>query len=164
MDKQCKTIPEKHARNRKSGSKAARTPDSEPKKKFGRDDKGRWLTGESGNARGRPPITPEMKMVRSLCEVEREANVAELVRLRNSADDPWVRIEAIKILLQYSDGKPVTAHTGAPLVNMNFGMPAGTADLSPADAYRMMILGAITADPEHPSFRPSIEHTPKDPK
>jgi hypothetical protein len=106
-----------------------------------------------------------MKMVRALCEVEREANVAELVNLRNSATDPWVRIEAIKILLQYSDGKPaLIAPGGAPLVNLSFGMSAGGSDLTPADAYRMMVGGLLTADPGHPAFRPALEAPVKEPK
>jgi HEAT repeat protein len=104
---------------RKDG-KACQTLESNPEKKSGRGANGRFLPGVAANPKGRPPMTVEQKAVRALAEVEREANVLELVRLRDNSLDDWVRIECIKLLLQYSDGKPVTAHVGAPLVALQF--------------------------------------------
>jgi hypothetical protein len=128
--------PEKHAANRKAGKrggKARKTPASDQKKNLDRDEKGRWAVGVSGNSRGRPPITPEMKQVKALCEVERAANVAGLVNIRDSAEDVWARIEAIKILLMYSDGKPVTAiASNGPLVNVNIANGAPITDAAEA--------------------------------
>jgi hypothetical protein len=100
--------------------KVHQTLASDTEKKSGRDGKGRFLPGVAANPKGRPPITVEIKAVRALAEVEREANVRELVRLRDNAADPWVRLEAIKMLLNYSDGKPVSRHDGAPLVALQF--------------------------------------------
>jgi hypothetical protein len=162
--------PEKHGENRNAGKRARKaraTPESEPEKKLGRDGKGRWLVGASGNSRGRPPITPEMKMVRELCEVEREANVAELVRLRDTAADPWVRIEAIKMLLLYSDGKPVTAiASNGPLVNVNIANGAPITSAAEAAAFYASILGNPSADLSQIRFASPatdaavIEHAP----
>jgi len=92
-----------------------------------RDPRGRYLRGVSGNARGRPPITPEMKAVRELAAAERTSNIARLVHLRDHAKDAWLQLEATRVLLQYSDGKPALIHTGAPLVNVNLtgASPAG---------------------------------------
>jgi hypothetical protein len=111
-----------------------------------RDGKGRYLTGVSGNPNGRPPITPEMKMVRELAAVEREANIASLVRIRDHSKDIWARIEAIKLLLQYSDGKPVTAHAGAPLVSVNLNQniePRTVSADEAASVYMAMVRGQI---------------------
>lgn len=138
----------------KKGKKPAHPLSSDPEKKSGRDERGRWISGVSANPKGRPPITAEMKAVKALAEVERAANVAKLVSLRDSSDDPWVVFECIKLLLQYSDGKPALAGNGAPLVAMNFAMVGGET-LSPADAYRLMLNGQVGAD--HPALRPAIE-------
>ena len=76
----------------------------------------------------------------------------------------WARIEAVKILLNYSDGRPATTHVGSPLVNMNMQfngvVPQGGGEaLSPADAYKAMIEGLIPASGDHPAFqqRPALE-------
>jgi hypothetical protein len=110
------------------GRRERATLASNAEKKSGRDEKGRFLPGVVSNPKGRPPITVEIKAVRALAEVEREANVRELVRLRDTAEDPWVRLEAIKMLLNYSDGKPVSRHDGAPLVALQFNSGAPIAD------------------------------------
>lgn len=136
-------------------SKAAvrkRTPKQRERKEIsGRDDRGRFIKGLSANPKGRPPITPELKAVRALAEVHRESNVEKLVQLRDTSPDPWVVIEAIKLLLQYSDGKPVTAHTGAPLINLNVlnSSNSGSAALSPEAAYRAMVEGVAPLDPKY---------------
>jgi hypothetical protein len=114
----------------RKGKKGGVTLASNTEKKSVRDAQGRFLPGVGGNPKGRPPITPELKAVRALAVEQREANVKELVRLRDNSPDDWVRIECIKLLLQYSDGKPVTAHVGAPLVAVQFnnnGMPIADA-------------------------------------
>jgi hypothetical protein len=119
--------------NVRKGGKERATLESNTEKKSGRDAHGRFLPGVAANPKGRPPITPEIKAVRALAVEQREANVNELVRLRNTSADDWVRIECIKLLLQYSDGKPVTAHTGAPLVALQFnnnGAPIADAHMA----------------------------------
>jgi hypothetical protein len=136
---------------------------SEAEKKAGRDQRGRFVVGVSGNPRGKLPTTPEMKAVRELAAVERAANVARLVEIRDNAADVWARIEAVRILVLYSDGKPASVHLGAPLVAMQFngvgphggGMQHG--QLSPQDAYRLMCEGLIEPSGDHPAFRQAIE-------
>lgn len=101
-----------------------------------RDDRGRFKAGCSGNPRGALPLTPERKAVRDLAAAERVPNIATLVSIRDSSKDEWARIEACKLLLMYSDGKPVTA--SGPLVAMQFnqGAPAPTfgTNVDPVDA------------------------------
>jgi hypothetical protein len=147
------------------GRKPTHPPASDAKKNLSRDSRGRYLKGQTGNPHGRPPITPELKAVKALAEVERVSNVAELVRLRDNSADEWVRIECIKLLLMYSDGKPVTAHVGSPLVGVNFNLGAGAmggaGGLTPEAAYQLMVSGALPADPDHEAFRPAIEHKPE---
>ena len=108
-----------------------------------------------------------MKAVRDLAAVERVSNIARLVEIRDNAADVWARIEAVKILLNYSDGRPATTHVGSPLVNMNMQfdgvVPQGGGEaLSPADAYKAMIEGLIPASGDHPAFqqRPALSSPP----
>jgi hypothetical protein len=123
------------------------TSENNSAKTSDRNEKGHFLPGVSGNRKGRKPISVEMKEVRELCIVERPANVSCLVRIRDGAKDVWARIEAVKLLLQYSDGKPVTAHTGAPLVNVNLGtFAAPITSVSEAEVvYREICAGRLDA-------------------
>jgi hypothetical protein len=146
----------------------AQPPSSDSGKKSVRDARGRFVVGVSGNPKGQAPRTPEMKAVRELAAVERVANIARLVDIRDNAADVWARIEAVKLLLQYSDGKPVTAHQGSPLVNVNVGLGGPGVGMpgqgmSPAEAYRYMVEGLVPATGDHPAFqsKPAIEHEPK---
>ncbi len=153
------------SKGKKVGEKGSQTLESNPEKKSGRGANGRFLPGAVANPKGRPPITVEIKAVRALAEVEREANVRELVRLRDTAADPWVRLEAIKMLLNYSDGKPVSRHDGAPLValqfNNNGGMPIADAHTA-AQVYES-IMRDPTIDLDSIKFAPAlIEQRPKD--
>lgn len=149
---------------RKGKGEPADARASDAEKKSGRDPRGRFAVGVSGNPRGKLPATPEMKAVRDLAAVERVSNIARLVEIRDNAADVWARIEAVKILLNYSDGRPATTHVGSPLVNMNMQfngvVPQGGGEaLSPADAYKAMIEGLIPASGDHPAFqqRPALE-------
>ncbi len=72
----------------------------------GRDSRGRFLKGVSGNLTGRPPLAPEAKQ---LLLAQREMNIGRLVELRDQTKDGWLALEATKILLAYDLGKPVVS-------------------------------------------------------
>lgn len=155
----------------KAGTTQTRPSDAEKTSRAlsGRDGRGRFRAGASGNPNGRKPLTPDQRAVHELCVLERPANVARLVHLRDHSADEEVQLEAIKIMLSYSDGKPVTAHVGGPLVNVNVGLaPPGGRPLSPEECYRYVISGtlprdeelALIAQLEEAARRPAIEHEP----
>jgi len=146
---------------------------AEKNSRAGRDGRGRFASGDSPDRwkRGRPPVTPETKAVRELAAVERPANVTRLVQIRDHAKDVWARIEAVKILLQYSDGKPVSAHQGAPLVNINqMFSSAEPVTVSSADASRVYAellslpdipqINFVTPPPQKPAERRTVEPMP----
>lgn len=55
----------------------------------------------------RPPVDPT---ARTLARQRRKETVAALARLRDTAEDESIRLEAAKVLLAYSDGEPGSAN------------------------------------------------------
>jgi hypothetical protein len=125
-----------------SDEKAAQPSPSAPKKKsipakaeVKREGNGRFLRGNPPGP-GAPRKDPEL---RALCIVETVANVDALKKLRDGAKDPWLRLEAIKVMLQYGFGKPALVG-GTPLVNIDMRQQPGqdAAPMTPAEAYKLM--------------------------
>lgn len=88
-----------------------------------RDASGRFALGCAPGP-GRRPTDPTLK---ALAAADRERNFGFIRSLRDDRKaDMELRFEAAKLLASYSDGKPLTAHVGAPLVNLNFGMTPAT--------------------------------------
>jgi hypothetical protein len=61
-----------------------------------------WKPGQSGNPGGRP----KSKVLRAMLEPHRRSMVATLLVLMRSADKDATRLEAVKVMLAYLDGKP----------------------------------------------------------
>ena len=120
--------------------------------------------GVSGNPSGRPRIEPRVRRYarrydRRMCRVL--ASIAE-----DKSAPVSERRKAAMDLVAIGSGRPailqeIAGRNGeqfGPLVALNFGggMPYG--QLSPQDAYRMMVEGVLEVDPKHPSFeRKAIE-------
>jgi hypothetical protein len=128
----------------------------------------RFKKGVSGNPAGRPRIEPRVRryartydraMVKVLAEIAQDPKVPPSERRRCAMDLIAVGSGRPALVQQISgrDGEPV-----GPLVAFNFGsgMQNGR-ELSPQDAYRMMVEGHLPIDPKHPAFeRPVIEQQP----
>ena len=126
-----------------------------------------WAKGQTGNGRGRPRIEPRVRRYartydRRMCKVL--ASIAEDEKAPMSE-----RRKAAMDLIAVGSGRPelvqqITGRDGAPggpLVAVSFGMQHG--QLSPQDAYRMMVDGVLPLDPNHKAFqRPAIEQQPSD--
>lgn len=61
-----------------------------------------WTKGVSGNPGGRP----KSAVLRAMLEPHRRKMVATLLHLMRSADKDGVKLEAVKVMLAYLDGKP----------------------------------------------------------
>jgi hypothetical protein len=113
--------------------------------------------GISGNPSGRPRIEPRVRRYarrydRRMCKVL--ATIAE-----DKDASPNERRKAAMDLISVGSGRPALVQEIAgrngeqlgPLVALTFqGMQHG--QLSPQDAYRMMLEGSIDVDPKHPAF------------
>lgn len=123
-----------------------------------------WKPGQSGNGKGRPRIEPRVRryartydraMCKVLAEIAQDQKVPASERRRAAMD-----------LIAVGSGRPALVQEIAgrngeqlgPLVALNFGGGIHHGQLSPADAYRMMIEGALDVDPKHPAFeRPALD-------
>jgi len=126
-----------------------RTPESERKKisadarqslvqtEKNRDASGRFVSGNSGGP-GRPPKDPTF---RELCAAQRDRNIAYLISVRDDPKaDPELRFEAVKLMVAYDAGKPVTVASG-PLVSIDLRTgerPPLPADLTPTEAFLLL--------------------------
>ena len=146
------------------GDQIARERDSPPPKSLANLKP--WKPGQSGNGKGRPKIEPRVrrfarrydrKMCRVLAEIAQDEKAPVSERRKAAMDLIAVGSGRPELVQQITgrDGAPV-----GPLVALSFGMQHG--QLSPQDAYRMMVDGVIDPDPRHPSFeqRPAIEAQP----
>lgn len=61
-----------------------------------------WQKGVSGNPGGRP----KSAVLRALLEPHRRRMVATLLLLMRGADKDSTKLEAVKVMLSYLDGKP----------------------------------------------------------
>lgn len=61
-----------------------------------------WKPGQSGNPGGRP----KSAVLRAMLAPHRRTMVATLLRLMRTADKDSTRLEAVKVMLSYLDGKP----------------------------------------------------------
>lgn len=61
-----------------------------------------WVKGQSGNPGGRP----KNAVLRAMLEPHRRKMVATLLQLMRHADKDGTRLEAVKVMLAYLDGKP----------------------------------------------------------
>lgn len=122
--------------------------------------------GVSGNPSGRPRIEPRVRKYarrydRRMCRVL--ASIAE-----DKSAPVSERRKAANDLVAIGSGRPALVQEIAgrngeqlgPLVALNFGGGMQHGQLSPQDAYRMMVEGAIPVDPTHPAFKPALEHMP----
>jgi hypothetical protein len=127
-----------------------------------------WKPGQSGNPLGRPRVEPRVRKYarrydRRMCRV-----------LASIAEDPKMpaaeRRRAAMDLVAIGSGRPAVVQEIAgrngeqlgPLVAMQFNGVGthGGGQLSPEQAYSMMLTGAIPLDPQHPAFHPAIEVQP----
>jgi hypothetical protein len=122
----------------------------QPSKVLGRP----FVKGRSGNPRGRPPIEPRVrhyarKYDLRMCRV--------LASLAEDVKAPWSeRRRAAMDLIAVGSGRPakeMVISPTAPLVALNLG----GLMVSPEQAYRAMVEGALPADPLHEAFRPALE-------
>jgi hypothetical protein len=122
--------------------------------------------GRSGNPSGRPRIEPRVRRYarrydRRMCKVL--ATIAE-----DKDASPSERRKAAMDLISVGSGRPALVQEIAgrngeqlgPLVALNFGGPMNHGQMSPADAYKLMLSGAIDPDPDHPSFQRQREADP----
>jgi hypothetical protein len=127
-----------------------------------------WKPGQSGNPAGRPKVEPRVRRFarrydRRMCKVL--ASIAE-----DKAAPMSERRKAAMDLISVGSGRPaliqeIAGRNGeqlGPLVALNFGGGMqGGRDLSPGDAYKLMVEGHLPLDPRHEAFqRPVIEQQP----
>jgi hypothetical protein len=138
--------------------------DTDPRQKF---IEKRFRKGQSGNPAGRKRIEPRVRRYartydRAMCKV-----LAEIAQDEKAPVSE--RRRAAMDLIAVGSGRPalvqeIAGRDGAPvgpLVALSFGMQHG--QLSPQDAYRMMVDGVLPLDPNHKAFqRPAIEQQPSD--
>jgi hypothetical protein len=113
-----------------------------------------FVKGGVGNPRGRPVIEPR---VRRYARRYDQRACRELWKIGSDPNvPPDARRRALTDLIAIGSGRPnreMTIHNpgGTPLVALNFG-----GGVSPEQAYRAMVEGALPADPSHPAFRPAL--------
>jgi hypothetical protein len=122
--------------------------------------------GVSGNPSGRPRVEPRVrryarkydrKMCKTLAEIAQDTKLPAGERRRAAMD-----------LIAVGSGRPALVQEIAgrngeqlgPLVALNFGGGMQHGQLSPADAYRLMMEGIIEPSGDHPAFHPVIEAQP----
>jgi hypothetical protein len=148
------------------GDQIARERDSPPAKSLANLKP--WKPGQSGNGKGRPKIEPRVRRYartydRRMCKV--------LAEIAEDKEAPMSeRRKAAMDLIAVGSGRPelvqqITGRNGeqlGPLVALNFqGGMQGGRDLTPADAYKLMVEGHLPLDPRHEAFqRPAIEQQP----
>jgi hypothetical protein len=124
-----------------------------------------WRPGQSGNGKGRPRIEPRVRRYartydRAMCKV-----LAEIAQDEKAPVSE--RRKAAMDLISVGSGRPaliqeIAGRNGeqlGPLVALNFGGGMqGGRELTPGDAYKLMVEGALDADPKHPAFeRPALD-------
>jgi hypothetical protein len=104
--------------------------------------------------------TYDRAMVKVLAELAMDPKVSATERRRAAMD-----------LIAVGSGRPALVQEIAgrngeqlgPLVALNFGGGMQHGQLSPQDAYKLMVEGALDVDPKHPAFeRPAIEQQPSE--
>ena len=127
--------------------------------------------GSSGNPGGRPRIEPRVRryartydraMCKVLAEIAQDEKAPVSERRKAAMDLIAVGSGRPELVQQISgrNGEPI-----GPLVALNFSGGHGGRDLTPADAYKLMVEGHLPIDPRHEAFqRPAIEQqtAPKD--
>ncbi len=107
----------------------------------GRDDKGRFLPGVSGNINGRREDQREMKALARTYTVEA---IEHIVRLMRGAEDERVQFLAAQELLDRGHGRPAPALASGPLVNITMAGAAPITDVhEAARVYKDLMSGAI---------------------
>lgn len=76
----------------------AQNSENSARRSYGRP----FQKGQSGNPGGRP----KNAVLRAMLEPHRRRMVATLLQLMRSADKDGTRLEAVKVMLAYLDGKP----------------------------------------------------------
>lgn len=121
-----------------------------------RDAAGRFVVGTAPGP-GAPAKDPDL---RAACRLRAMSDLERLDVIIAKSRDEWLVLEAIKTRFQYGFGKPVTAHLGGPLVNVNIGAPVPGETMTPEAAYAAMCAGTIEIDPEHPVFTKTAPRLP----
>ena len=122
-----------------------------------RDDRGRWLKGNSPNPGGR---TTEDRELRDLARGHGPEAISKLVQLMRDAEDERVQLGAAEALLTRGFGRPAEAASG-PLVAINVGLGAGaqiTDAREAAQVYADVMAGRV--DIAAIEFAPAAQGTP----
>ena len=71
----------------------------------------KWVPGQSGNPKGRPPVTEEFRRIRQLYRENSEEAVVEARRLMLESDDDRVRLAACQLITERGWGKAPDAYS-----------------------------------------------------